>query len=180
MVVLKTIWGKNKEDIKLQALTDDIIGGNSKSKIFISDDKEIIFNGEVSTKLGEKSYAAFKTPIISIEDSNEYNGVCIKIMGDGKKYRLVIRTTFKEDSIYFHRIFMTKPHEWQTHYIAFDEFKAYYKYIRIPALKINKTKMKSMGIMISDDQHGHFHLAVSDIAFYKGKVEHIISRKLLK
>lgn len=180
MALLKTIWNKNKKDVEFKALTDDIVGGSSKSEISISDIGEVIFSGEIFPRINGTGYSAFKTSLLGFEKPQDYDGVFVKIMGDGKKYRFVIRTTFKENSIYFHCPFITKPHEWQTHYISFGEFSAYYKEMKIPALKINKTKMKSMGIMISDDQYGHFHMAMSDIGFYKGKIERVSSNKLYR
>ena len=141
-------------------VNDDVMGGISKSYLTLSNEKNLIFSGNVSLEnnggfassrmdLGKQSLAGTKS-------------FKIKFRGDGNIYKLRLRQNNMRAS--YSSDFKSVKDEWVEVNILVEDFIPTwrgYSYKNYPALDIEK--INSLGIHISDKQEGEFKLEIKYI-----------------
>ena len=108
---LKETWG---------ALDDVVMGGTSESSIILTDNTAL-FTGNVSTA-NSGGFASvrtrnFESPI----DLTGFSGLQLRVKGDGKRYKLIVRSESKWDGIGYCYSFDTVYNIWITITIPFDK-----------------------------------------------------------
>ena len=141
-------------------VNDDVMGGISKSNLYLNNDGNLIFEGEVSLE----NNGGFASCRLGTKNG-EMNGIKsfkIKLKGDGKIYKF--RVSEKNGSINYSTNFQTKKGVWEEINIPIKEldptFMGYYS-SRAPRLKIEN--MRTIGFLISDKQKGYFNLEVMHV-----------------
>jgi hypothetical protein len=83
-------FGSTDEEKRWEIMTDEVMGGMSQSQISITSNKTANFRGEVSLK----NYGGFASIRTQTKDYrlDGYTGLSLRVKGDGKKYRLRLRT----------------------------------------------------------------------------------------
>tara|TARA_B100001094_G_C17926596_1_gene668590 strand:- start:103 stop:669 length:567 start_codon:yes stop_codon:yes gene_type:complete len=141
-------------------VNDDVMGGISKSYLYLNQENNLIFNGYLSLE----NNGGFASSRLSFP-RNTLTGVKslkIKIRGDGNIYKLRFRQNNRRAS--YSCDFQSLKDEWIEINLNLDEFKPYwrgYSYNSYPVLDINE--INSLGIQISDKQEGEFKLEVKYI-----------------
>ncbi len=169
---IKEIWG---------AIDDVVMGGVSQSNIRLADGKAI-FSGIVSTD-NNGGFASvrtrnFDTPL----DLSDYEGIELRVIGDGKRYKFIARCESKWDGVGYCYSFDTVSDSPTTIRIPFKDlipvFRA--KTVR-EAEKFDAASVYSLQLMLSKFEYdgnlnpkfesGSFQLEIEYIKAYGGTVK---------
>jgi len=164
---LQQIWG---------AVDDVVMGGVSQSEIrFV--EGTALFTGNVSTA-NSGGFASVRTKnFTSPLDLSGYEGVTLRVRGDGKRYKFFLRTESSWDGMAYSYSFDTVANEWITVRIPFDRLTAVFRAKTIPdAPAIDTSKIRSLQLMLSKFEYngelnpqfspGGFALQVESIGAY--------------
>ena len=111
---LKETWG---------ALDDVVMGGVSQSNIRLTD-KTAVFAGNISTA-NSGGFASVRTRNFNPPwDLSNYEGIELRIKGDGKRYKFITRCEGKWDGIAYCYPFNTVSDFWTTIKIPFSRFNS--------------------------------------------------------
>jgi monofunctional biosynthetic peptidoglycan transglycosylase len=93
-------------------------------------------------------------------DLSNHDGILLRVLGDGKSYRLRIRTATTDRRVSYNALFETIPNEWQLVYIPFKEMVPTSFGYAVDAGPLDSANIGSFGLMLSDKQPGEFELLV--------------------
>jgi len=145
-------------------VNDDVMGGISKSGIFINEENNLIFKGYLSLE----NNGGFASSRLDISNKNlkELKYFKIKLKGDGNNSKLRLRE--KNVRASYSCDFKSQKDEWIIIKLPIEKFKASwrgYTYSNYPALNIDK--VNSLSLHISDKQEGKFNLEIEYIKAVK-------------
>jgi len=147
-------------------VNDGVMGGLSQSKIIFSDFGTAIFKGTVSLE-NYGGFASTRTVPISY-NLGDYEGIRIRVKGDGKKYQFRLRTDDRFDGISYRYEFITEADTWIIIDIPFHECKPVFRgRILKDVGPIISEEIKQIGFLISDKQVGKFKIEIDWIKAYK-------------
>ena len=147
-------------------INDGVMGGRSQSEIRLTDDGTALFQGNVSLE-NYGGFASTRTNPRSFQLDN-YQGLLIRVKGDGKKYQLRLHTDNRFDGIAYRTYFQTQPATWLTIRTPFGEFVPVFRgRIMNNVSPISPEKIQQIGLMISDKQDGPFRLEIDSIRTYQ-------------
>ena len=164
---LKDIWG---------AVDDVVMGGVSESGIRIVDNTAI-FAGNISTA-NNGGFASVRTRNFDIPlDLSGYEGIELRVKGDGKRYKFFLRTETQWDGIAYSYSFDTVANTWITVRIPFSDLIPVFRAKTLPnSESINSSKIRSFQLMLSKFEYdgnlnpnftpGGFVLQVESIKAY--------------
>lgn len=165
------------------ALDDVVMGGVSESSIQISiadgEDGRATgsFKGFVSTA-NNGGFASIRTKNFSpLEDLSAYDGLELRLKGDGHRYKLIIRTSTDWDAVGYTTSFDTIKKQWQTVRLPFSSFKPIFRArtvtdaapldtSRVASLQLMYSKFEYDGKLNPSFEPGSFELPVSSIKAY--------------
>ena len=169
---LKETWG---------AVDDVVMGGVSQSNIRLVDNKAV-FSGIVSTD-NNGGFASVRTrnfePPMNLSD---YEGIELKVVGDGKRYKFITRCEGKWDGIGYCYSFDTVYDYPTTIRIPFKDLIPVFRAKTVEsATQLDAEKVYSMQLMLSKFEYdgelnpkfeaGSFQLEVEYIKAYGGKAK---------
>ncbi len=159
------------------AVDDVVMGGVSRSGIEVLDNGNALFTGVVSTD-NNGGFASVRTRNFepSLELSS-YQGISLRLKGDGQRYKFLIRDDNGWDSLAFAYSFDTQPGQWMTVKIPFAELVPVMRAKTVPgarslgtanirALQLMLSKFEYDGVLNPNFQPGKFRLEVSKIEAY--------------
>ena len=167
---IKETWG---------AIDDVVMGGVSQSGIRLVDDKAI-FSGVVSTE-NNGGFASVRTRNFEPPmDLSDYEGIELKVIGDGKRYKFIARCEGKWDGVGYSYSFDTIYDFPTTIKIPFKDLIPVFRAKTVEeASQIDAEKIYSMQLMLSKFEYdgelnpkfeaGSFKLEVEYIKAYGGK-----------
>jgi hypothetical protein len=148
-----------------EIVNDGVMGGISQSTLLMSQNQPAIFTGDVSLE----NYGGFASIRTYPRDYQlqSYDGLLIRVKGDGKRYRLRLRTDDEFDGVAYQAIFLTKPEEWVTVKLPFsDSIPVYRGRVVSDAPSLYPAQIKRLGFMIADKQSGPFRLEIDWVKAY--------------
>jgi len=152
----RTTWG---------VVNDDVMGGVSDSRIDVGENNSLLFSGEVSLE-NNGGFASLRSPTDNYDFSN-YEGIYIKVKGDGKTYSLSFRQTKYFTGYNYNLRFETEKDQWQIIKLPFKDFKLKYYGREVEDSNPPDTKeIKQLSILISDKQQGSFKIEIEWIKLY--------------
>ncbi len=167
---LKETWG---------ALDDVVMGGVSQSNILLAD-KTAVFAGNISTA-NSGGFASVRTRNFNPPwDLSNYQGIELRIKGDGKRYKFITRCEGKWDGIAYCYSFNTVSDFWTTIKIPFQDLIPVFRAKSVPdAGDFDSSTIYSMQFMLSKFEYdgvlnpqfepGTFNLEIESIKAYGGK-----------
>ena len=167
---IKETWG---------AVDDVVMGGVSQSGIRLVDNKAI-FSGVVSTE-NNGGFASVRTRNFEPPmDLSDYEGIELKVIGDGKRYKFIARCEGKWDGVGYSYSFDTIHDYPTTIKIPFKDLIPVFRAKTVEeANQIDAEKIYSMQLMLSKFEYdgelnpkfeaGSFKLEVEYIKAYGGK-----------
>ena len=144
-------------------INDGVMGGVSSSQLRHEPTGHAVFTGQVSLdnnggfasvrcrpgELGRAGVAAY----------------LLRVCGDGKRYKLNLRTDDGFDGINYQLQFDPPAGRWTTCRLARADFLATWRGQRVPdAAPLDTAKVRQIGLLIADRQQGPFELAIQSIA----------------
>ncbi|MEI6127242.1 MAG: CIA30 family protein [Pseudomonadota bacterium] len=158
---------KNPDYLKpWQIINDTVMGGISESSLRSSGSGTALFTGAVSLK----NFGGFCSA--SSRENKNYDlstsqGIAARIRGDGKAYKLTLKTDTSFNGYAYQLSFTTKKDQWLTVQAPFKDFIARFRGTTQPdAPPVKKAEIKSFGFLIGDKQEGPFSLEVEWIKAY--------------
>ncbi|MEO0688352.1 MAG: CIA30 family protein, partial [Cyanobacteria bacterium J06649_11] len=167
---VKNVWG---------VIDDVVMGGVSQSNIQLSSGKAVFF-GNVSTD-NNGGFASVRTKNFDPSfNLSGYEGVEIRVKGDGKRYKFILRTETNWDGIGYCYSFDTEADAWINVKIPFAELIPVFRAKTVQdASLIDTSKICSFQMMLSKFEYdgglnpsfspGAFSLEVETIKAYGGK-----------
>ncbi|MEM7553712.1 MAG: CIA30 family protein [Cyanobacteria bacterium P01_A01_bin.84] len=184
----KTIFDFTQSSTQLQnlwgAVDDVVMGGVSESNIRLVENTAL-FTGNVSTA-NSGGFASVRTKNFSQPlDLSAYEGIDLRIKGDGKRYKFLMRTESKWDGAAYCYSFNTVPNIWTTISIPFADMVAVFRAKTVKdAPPINQSEICSLQLMLSKFEYdgelnpnfspGSFCLQVESIKAYGGKLPQFV------
>jgi len=141
--------------------TDDVVMGGRSSSAMLAGDGVGIFAGEISLERGG-GFASVRRRDEAI-DLSACDAIELRVRGDGRRYKLNLRTSDRFDGVVYQAAFATRPGTWLTAELALDDFAPRFRG-RPAAGTLDRARVRSLGLLISDGQAGPFRLEVSSIA----------------
>jgi len=152
-----------------QIVNDNVMGGISRSAIEMDKDGFAVFSGTVSLE-NNGGFASMRTQARSPADLSEFEGLSVRVFGDGKTYSLRLRTV-KNGRITpysYEARFTTSGGEWETHKLPYRDFRAVFRGNSVRGNpELNSDAIIEIGFMIQDRQTGPFSLSISGINVYR-------------
>ena len=164
---LSEVWG---------AVDDVVMGGVSQSGFRLVGDRAI-FSGKVSTA-NNGGFASVRTRnLIPPIDLSTYQGIALRVKGDGSRYKFIIRAEGKWDGIGYSYSFDTVKDSWITVKIPFLELIPVFRAKTVSdAGDFNRSQVYSMQLMLSKFEYdgglnprfsaGFFQLEIESIKAY--------------
>ena len=157
------------EDVKKSGrwmvVNDGVMGGVSQSKIFLHSDGYLLFTGLVSTKYGG-GFASVRTDYKNW-DIGKYDGLILRVKGDGKIYQFRCRIGNNINQIAYRHYFKAINDDWQEIKLHFNDFLPTYRGRVIKNYpQLDPKNIKQLGLMISDKQVGNFNLEIDWIGVF--------------
>jgi len=167
-------------------MSDTDIGGSSTSSLaFVpespttSTPAHVRFSGTISNQvpvedpsIERTGYAAFRTldrpPTIfgkQLWDVERYRYLALRIKSDGRKYKVNVQTESLEyTDLHQHRLYARRPGNWETVLIKWSDFvRTNHGIVVEPQSEIMTTKVRTIGIGLTDRLPGPFEISVGKI-----------------
>jgi monofunctional biosynthetic peptidoglycan transglycosylase len=151
-------------------MNDGVMGGLSESRLLISQDGTGLFEGIVSLE-NFGGFASVRTHPIAY-GLEGYQGIVMRVKGDGKRYKLRIRTDAAYDGPAYEAAFATEAQEWTLIWLPFSSFHPVFRGRPVRGMpKLEGKDVQQIGLMISDKQAGLFRLEMDWIGAYRDVAE---------
>ncbi len=149
-----------------EAIDDRIMGGLSQSQPEYVSNAGLRFVGVVSLA-NNGGFASIRSKSCSC-DLSTATGITLRVRGDGRKYKLSLRTDSYYDGISYQSEFDTSKDDWQEIQLPFKSFKPTHHGLELTtAAPMDTTRIQSFGLFIANRQEGAFQV---DIAWLKAVV----------
>ena len=143
---------------RFAAVDDRVMGGVSQSAMRVSGGVAA-FEGELSLEQNG-GFASVRSDTASVDLSGS-EGIALHVRGDGRTYKLRMRTDAGFDGVSYQASFATTPDAWTTIHLPFEAFQPTYRgQIRSDAAPFDPAKVMSFGLLIADEQVGPFRLEI--------------------
>lgn len=147
-------------------VNDGVMGGLSQSEIVLSDSNTAVFQGTVSLENNGGFSSTRTSP--RLYNLAGYNGISLRVKGDGKKYQLRLRMNDRFDGISYRYHFKTDINKWIIIQVPFNECVPVFRGRVLDHVEpISPKKIQQIGFLISDKQAGSFKLEIDWIKAYK-------------
>jgi monofunctional biosynthetic peptidoglycan transglycosylase len=138
---------------------DTVMGGRSQSWMSINANGKAFFAGSVSLE-NNGGFASIRSHPLHL-DLRGYQGLKIRVKGDGKTYRFSVKNDSAWKGINYYFEFETVSGEWMIVQAPFSsfipKFRGRYLYSAPP---IDPSYIYSVGFLIGDKQEGPFSLEI--------------------
>jgi len=153
-------------------VNDNVMGGVSHSLVVVDTELQMLsFSGDVSLE-NNGGFASTRSQWTNY-NLGAFDGIALRVRGDGNTYRFRIRTEETGSGIAYTSLFTTEADIWQEVYIPFSEMVPLHRgFVVNIAGSLNPESIRSFGLMLADKQEGDFSLDVDWInAVAESKVE---------
>jgi monofunctional biosynthetic peptidoglycan transglycosylase len=144
-------------------IDDVVMGGVSRSRFEPAGPGVAAFRGEVSLARGG-GFASVRSEPREWATSGA-RSILLRIKGDGKQYKLTLRTDDAFDGVQYQARFQPPAGEWIELRLPASEFAATFRgRVLSDAPRLDPARIRTLGLMISEKQAGPFELLVDWIA----------------
>jgi NADH dehydrogenase [ubiquinone] 1 alpha subcomplex assembly factor 1 len=140
--------------------TDDVVMGGRSSSGMRAGDGFGVFAGEVSLERGG-GFASVRRRDQPV-DLSDHDAIELRVRGDGRRYKLNLRTSHDFDGVVYQAAFETEPGTWQTARLPLAIFAPRFRGRPAPGI-LDLAQVCSLGLLISDGQAGPFRLELAMI-----------------
>jgi hypothetical protein len=147
------------------AIHDVVMGGVSSGKVESTAQGSMLFTGVVSLE-NNGGFASIRSKPREWRLA-AYDGIVMQLRGDGKRYKLNLKTDSSFDGLMYRAPFETSAGEWQELHFPFSAFAASFRGRAVPdAPPLDPARITMVGLLISDAQEGPFRLEIARISAY--------------
>ncbi len=144
-------------------INDGVMGGISQSQLRYDPAGHAVFAGQVSFE-NNGGFASVRCQPTDI-GRRDVTAYLLDVCGDGKRYKLNLRTDNSFDGINYQAQFHPPAGIWATCRLASADFVPSWRGRPVPnAPPLDSVRVRQIGLMIADRQEGPFALAIRSIA----------------
>ncbi len=144
------------------AVDDRVMGGVSRSQMRHDPDGHAVFEGEVSLE-NNGGFASVRSRPLDLAAAGAAACV-IEVRGDGKRYKLNLRTDDAFDGVNYQAVFEPPAGVWTLMRLPLSAFRPSFRGRSVPgAPPLDPARLRQIGLMIAERQAGPFALAVHSI-----------------
>jgi hypothetical protein len=138
------------------------MGGLSGSRFGYSGSGTALFTGTVSLE-NSGGFASVRSASSS-HDLRKFSALTLRVKGDGKQYKINLKTDRNFDGVQYQAAFRTKRNEWMNVTIPFTTFTPVFRGNPVvPDSQLDRSCLCTFGFLISDKQEGPFRLEIESI-----------------
>ena len=157
---------KSDEVNNWRIVNDGVMGGLSQSEIVLSDSSTAVFQGTISLENNGGFSSTRTNP--RFYNLAGYDGIILRLKGDGKKYQFRLRMDDRFDGISYRYLFKTDINKWIIIRVLFNECVPVFRGRLLDDVEpISPERIQQVGFLISDKQAGLFKLEIDWIKAYK-------------
>jgi hypothetical protein len=161
-VELRARFDDEAELARWAAVDDVVMGGASTSGLHASGQGSALFTGVVSLAHGG-GFASVRSRPRDWELAGA-RGIALRVRGDGKTYKLNVRTDEDLDGVSWQAAFTPRAGEWQTVHVRFDALEPRRRGRPVPAAgALRPADVRTRGLLIGDAQAGPFQLELEGL-----------------
>jgi hypothetical protein len=156
------------DEVEWIVVNDGVMGGRSRSAIRRSDGGTGVFAGELS--LENSGGFASARALIGPTDLSAWDGLEIRVKGDGRTYQLRLRTDGRFDGVAYRASFATRDREWLTVAIRFADFEPTFRgrtLLDVPSL--DPARVQQVGFLLADKRPGPFTLEIDFVRTWEDR-----------
>lgn len=144
------------------SIDDRVMGGVSNSRLRFEKAGYAVFEGEVSLERKGGFASVRSRPIhLGVPKTTCY---WLEVKGDGKRYKLNLRTDDGFDGPNYQAVFAPPEGQWTTIELPVQAFNPSFRGRSVEgAAPLDPLRVRQVGLMIADRQEGSFSLAVRSI-----------------
>jgi len=141
------------------AVNDNVMGGVSRGSLHLTDHGTAVFSGEISLE-NNGGFSSVRSRT-GTYDLGRFKGITIRCLGDGKRYKLFLRTDTRSDGVMYQASFDAPRDEWSELSLPFPDFIPTYRgSVVASAGPLDPSRIRSFGLLIADGQAGPFRLEI--------------------
>jgi NADH dehydrogenase [ubiquinone] 1 alpha subcomplex assembly factor 1 len=144
------------------AIDDRVMGGVSRSSLHHDLAGHALFDGIVSLN-NNGGFASVRSSArdLGVAEADNY---VLEVCGDGKRYKLNLRTDDAYDGVNYQATFVAPAGTWTLIRLPISRFRAAFRGRSLPdAPPLDPTRVRQLGLVIADRQAGSFALAIRSI-----------------
>ena len=151
-------------------VNDGVMGGRSTSDIRRTERETLLFTGYVSLE-NNGGFASTRADVYPL-DLSDFQGVTLRVRGDGRLYQLRFRTSGAFEGVAYRAEFQTTREEWVEISLPFESFEPSFRG-RIPrgVDPLDTSNIRQMGFLIGDKKEGPFRLEIDWVRAYRAPGE---------
>ncbi len=155
----------DKDSWNWRIINDGVMGGLSRGKFRITDEKTGKFEGDLS--LENNGGFSWVRTAKGDPDLSGASGIRIRFRGDGRSYAVTLDTSGGYNAFSYNHYFTTEKDVWQTLDIPFADFRAYWFGRKMPVMRIgNPANIRDVGFIVMDKKSGPFRLEIGSISAF--------------
>lgn len=136
---------------------------------------DVLYSGYAMFRTKDQPTGFLNSP--TFWDWDNYHNLVLKVKGDHRKYFVNIQAqTAVATDVYQHRLFLNTPGKWETVTIPIDDFVLTNRGVIQHQSSLDRTKVKTVGIGLLDNQFGPYSLFIDSISVERGGQEDIDKR----
>jgi monofunctional biosynthetic peptidoglycan transglycosylase len=153
------------ETARWTIVNDGVMGGRSSSDVALTGDDTALFSGFLSLE-NNGGFASVRGRFPTL-DLSAYEGVTLRVRGDGRSYQLRFRMNGSLDGVAHGTEFETKAGEWTEVDIPFNRFEPTFRGYRPPgAGPLDPRRIQQITFLIGDKIEAPFQLEIAWVKAY--------------
>lgn len=151
-----------------RTIDDRVMGGVSHSRLLGAPSGIAIFEGHVSLE-NNGGFASVRA-WLQRRDLSQFDGLALRVRGDGRSYRLRLRTNQGFDGIAYQARFETTGDGWEEILVPFTAFEPTFRGRTLSDVEpLNLASVYQLGFMIADGREGEFRLEIDWVRAYAAR-----------
>jgi hypothetical protein len=145
-------------------IDDAVMGGVSASRAAHTERGTLLFTGTVSLE-NNGGFASIRSAPQRFDLAGQA-GIALRVKGDGKRYKVNLRTDADFDGVQFQAVLEPPAGEWINMALPFTAFRPTFRG-RPATGTLDPSRIMTVGLMISERQEGPFALEVEWIRAWR-------------
>lgn len=159
-----TIFDFREDFDPWRSIDDGVMGGLSQSSM-TPEEGRARFEGIVSLQ-NDGGFASVRSRP-ETHDLSAFDGIALRVRGDGKTYAIRLRTSAAFDGVSYQTTARTVAGEWAELRLPFSEFRPVFRGREVAGSPIlDPAEIKTFGLLIAERQAGAFRLELEWIRAY--------------
>ncbi len=162
-------FNNQEKPLQWASLGDRVMGGQSDGTLRVSEEGIGCFQGTVRLDNGG-GFASVKADLQTPVDASGYIGIELGARGDGKTYKIGLRTGTDRRTIVYQQSFTPDVDQWCRIQLPFSDFVPTWRGRTVTdAEPLDIRHLASVSLFVSGRQIGEFHLMMQDWVLFRDR-----------